>query len=134
MDHFKRINDNYGHAAGDEVLRRLVTATEETLREHDLICRYGGEEFALLLPETDAAAAKVAAERLRCVVQELKIQVETGIVRSTISIGGAQIDVHNDSLESALSRADAALYSAKDSGRNRVCFQDPSSVPIKAAL
>ena len=134
VDHFKRINDNYGHAAGDEVLRRLVTATEETLREHDLICRYGGEEFALLLPETDAAAAKVAAERLRCVVQELKIQVETGIVRSTISIGGAQIDVHNDSLESALSRADAALYSAKDSGRNRVCFQDPSSVPIKAAL
>jgi diguanylate cyclase (GGDEF)-like protein len=133
IDFFKRINDTHGHAAGDKVLRRLVEELNATLREHDLICRYGGEEFAVLFPETDEAAAEVAAERLRLAVEGLVVRTETGEVRPTVSIGGTQADPHGDSLESALSRADVALYEAKNGGRNRVCFQRRCSPRIASA-
>ncbi|MEQ9608648.1 MAG: diguanylate cyclase [Kiloniellaceae bacterium] len=134
VDFFKRINDGFGHAAGDKVLRRLVEEANATLREHDLVCRYGGEEFAVLFPETDEVAAEIAAERLRSAIEALEVVTEKGIVRTTISIGGTQIDVHNDSLESALSRADTALYAAKAAGRNRVRFQRANFTPLEAAL
>ncbi len=134
IDYFKQINDTYGHAAGDEVLRQMVAAILEALREHDLVCRYGGEEFAIVLPETDSAAAEVAAERLRQRLEELSIEAEKGLVRPTVSFGGTQVDVHNDSLESALSRADAALYEAKENGRNQVRFKRAASAELKAVL
>ncbi|GAB4362655.1 MAG: hypothetical protein Kow00114_18100 [Kiloniellaceae bacterium] len=134
VDFFKRINDGFGHAAGDKVLRRLVEEANATLREHDLVCRYGGEEFAVLFPETDATAAEVAAERLRAVIEKLEIRTEKGVVRPTVSIGGTQLDIHKDSLETALSRADAALYSAKEAGRNRVTFCRPGGMPLQAAI
>ena len=134
IDYFKRVNDSHGHAVGDEVLRRLVATMAEVLREHDLICRYGGEEFAVLFPETDAAAAEVAAERVRFAIAAMEIPVEKGIVRPTVSIGGTQIDVHNDSLESALSRADIALYEAKEGGRNQARFARATCAPLKAVL
>jgi diguanylate cyclase (GGDEF)-like protein len=134
IDYFKRINDSHGHAIGDEVLRRLVAEMFETLREHDLICRYGGEEFAVLFPETDAAAGEVAAERLRVAIEQMQVPTEKGNVCPTVSIGGTQIDVHNDSLESALSRADSALYEAKEKGRNQVCFRRATCAALKAVL
>ena len=134
IDYFKQINDTYGHAAGDEVLRQMVAVILETLREHDLVCRYGGEEFAIVLPETDSAAAEVTAERLRQLLEELSIEAEKGLVRPTVSFGGTQVDVHNDSLESALSRADAALYEAKENGRNQVRFKRAASAELKAVL
>lgn len=123
VDHFKQINDTYGHLAGDEVLRHIVNVAKETLREHDLLCRYGGEEFAVLFPETDSAAAEVAALRLRVAIERTEAKTEAGPVRVTASFGGTQIDVQEDSLESALSRADSGLYAAKHGGRNRVVFK-----------
>ncbi len=123
IDRFKQVNDTYGHAAGDEVLRHVVKVAKETLREHDLLCRYGGEEFAVLFPETDSAAAEVAAQRLRVAIEKTKVKTEAGPVNVTASFGGTQIEVHEDSLESALSRADSGLYAAKHDGRNRVVFK-----------
>ena len=134
VDHFKQINDTHGHAAGDEVLRHLVKVAKETLREHDLLCRYGGEEFAVVFPETDSAAAEVAAMRLRVAIERTDIPTETGVIRATVSVGGTQIDVHNDSLESALSRADAGLYEAKEAGRNRTVFKSAARTALRAAL
>ncbi|GAB4395074.1 MAG: hypothetical protein Tsb0032_26100 [Kiloniellaceae bacterium] len=133
MDHFKRINDLHGHAAGDEVLRRLVKVMEQTLREHDLICRYGGEEFAILLPQTDNAAAEIAAERLCAGVEAMFVKAENGTIRPTVSIGGTQMEVHADSLESALSRADVGLYEAKAGGRNRVVIKETNPALLQAA-
>lgn len=134
VDHFKQINDTYGHAAGDEVLRNLVKVAWHELREHDLLCRYGGEEFSVVLPETDRAGAEVAAQRLLTAFENARTPTEQGDVRATVSIGGTQVDVHNDSLESALSRADAALYEAKESGRNRAVFKYSARPRLKAAL
>lgn len=134
VDHFKQVNDRFGHAAGDEVLRRLVPVIQAALREHDLVCRYGGEEFAVLFPETDQAGAAVIAERLRSVVAALEVVTEAGTISPTISIGGTQIDVDNDSLEFALSQADAALYHSKETGRNRVTFAEPTTEPVAIAL
>jgi diguanylate cyclase (GGDEF)-like protein len=134
VDHFKKVNDTYGHLAGDEVLRQLVKVAKETLREHDLLCRYGGEEFAVLLPETDSAAAEVAAMRLRQAVEGSTIRTENGDIRITVSVGGTQLDAHSDSLESALSRADSGLYEAKEGGRNRVVFKSAATADLKVAL
>ncbi len=134
VDHFKQINDTYGHAAGDEVLRNLVEVARRELREHDLLCRYGGEEFAIVFPETDQAGAEVAAQRLLSAFENAETATENGLVRATVSIGGTRIDVHNDSLESALSRADAALYEAKAGGRNRAVFKAPARPHLKTAL
>ena len=121
MDHFKSVNDTYGHSAGDEVLKTLAAVIVKTIRSADLAARYGGEEFVVLMPETDAVPAFEAAERLRKAVEatEFVITHPEGSIRKTISIGCATMQP-NDTPESLLKRADSALYEAKNSGRNKV--------------
>ena len=120
IDHFKRINDRYGHTRGDEVLKTLCDATRSRLREVDLLARIGGEEFAILLPETNKAGARIVAERLREFVAGLKVKTEGAEIRWTISIGVAVRLPADTAIAECLKRADEALYRAKERGRNRV--------------
>lgn len=120
IDHFKSINDRYGHHVGDQAIRRVTDTITNTLRDSDIVGRFGGEEFAALMPHTDLAAALVAAERLRQAVAGMKIGLlEGGPLSMTISIGLAMHEA-GVSLDTLLMRADMALYRAKSSSRNRV--------------
>jgi len=122
IDHFKDINDTYGHKIGDLVLQRLSHIMRGTLRTVDIIGRIGGEEFVMLLPETHLQEAVEAAERLREMVTEAEIVLETGtVLHVTVSIGVATLRDKAANLETLLSRADQALYQAKAAGRNKVC-------------
>lgn len=112
LDHFKRVNDTQGHRAGDEALQAMGQLLGETLRQHDLSCRYGGEEFCVLLPQTDVMEAQAVAERIR-------IATPLDVNGLTVSIGVTQVSA-GESLESAMDRADHALYQAKQNGRNRI--------------
>lgn len=120
IDHFKSINDTFGHAEGDVALQRFAAACEELLRKNDMFGRMGGEEFAIVLPETNAEGGHQLAERLRARVAEIEIAAEAGQRRMTVSIGMAEQVSADDNIEVLLSRADRALYSAKQAGRNRV--------------
>lgn len=120
VDYFKRINDNYSHATGDLVLRTVAQTCRANLRETDILGRYGGEEFAVLLPDTDVSAALLTAERLRHAIAELVFQTDRGEVYVTASIGVAGITDQTDSVAELLDRADRGLYIAKEAGRNRV--------------
>ncbi len=126
VDHFKQVNDVHGHAAGDEVLRRLIAMTMDSVRDEDLIGRLGGEEFAILLPETRPADAAKLAERLRKEASELLFRGEAGSFRVTISIGISEPDSTDTTIAPTLDRADVALYNAKRNGRNRVEINTPS--------
>lgn len=119
LDHFKRLNDGFGHACGDEALRVFADTARGMLRDHDLMGRLGGEEFALALPGTGLDGAMQAAERLRIAVAEAPLLSCSGRYRMTVSIGLVMIDP-NEALTAALARADHALYAAKTGGRNRV--------------
>ncbi|MFC5459853.1 GGDEF domain-containing protein [Massilia niabensis] len=119
IDHFKQINDRFGHATGDEALLKFSTACCATLREYDILGRLGGEEFALVLPDTGLAGAHGAAERLRQEVMKTCVLTCGNHYTMTVSIGLVVIDPEED-LPSALARADHALYQAKHAGRNRV--------------
>lgn len=119
LDLFKRLNDTYGHAAGDTVLRAFAALIQESMRQSDLVCRYGGEEFAFVFPEIAVAEAAKLAERFRAQCAGHDICLNDGqVVRVTFSMGLA--DASESSLESALKRADEALYAAKRRGRNCV--------------
>jgi diguanylate cyclase (GGDEF)-like protein len=118
-DHFKRVNDEYGHAAGDEALKMLTAILKSGLRAEDLFGRLGGEEFVIVLPEADAAAACVLAERLRAAVEAADFHVHQQHVALQISIGVSAIEP-NDDFAALLRRADQAMYAAKRAGRNRV--------------
>ncbi|HYD66977.1 diguanylate cyclase [Azospirillum sp.] len=120
VDHFKSINDTYGHAAGDETLRRLIAVLRRQLRETDTIGRIGGEEFLILLPETVAADAQAVAERVRLAVAQMAVHAVGHSFTMTVSMGLAAL-AEGESLQRALVRVDGALYEAKRSGRNRVC-------------
>lgn len=120
IDHFKRINDTYGHAAGDDALRRFVQVCRRTLRDTDVLGRLGGEEFAALLPETDLATATQVAERLRTAVAKAQVVAEAGSFYMTASFGVTVYHSGNENIEQSLSRADHAMYTAKAEGRNRV--------------
>ena len=120
IDHFKRVNDTYGHAAGDAVLQAVAEALESTVRGGDSVARYGGEEFLLLLPGVGVRTAQLVAERARAAVARLRIKTPTGDIQVTIS-GGIAERTFGDTSESAIARADAALYRAKGEGRDRVC-------------
>jgi diguanylate cyclase (GGDEF)-like protein len=119
IDHFKKINDCYGHATGDEALVLFAATARATLRDHDIMGRLGGEEFALVLPATDLEGAILAAERLRMTVAAALLPTSAGTYAMTISVGLVVIDVH-EHINAALARADHALYAAKTGGRNRV--------------
>jgi len=119
-DHFKTVNDTYGHAAGDEVLKQLAQLIKDELRPMDGVFRYGGEEFAVLLPNTSIGGAFSTAERIRCSVRSHRFEIEQHSLNVTISIGVTQGDERDVHHELALARADDALYEAKDRGRDRV--------------
>ena len=119
VDHFKRINDNYGHAAGDEVLKSLAATCATNLRGPDLLGRLGGEEFAVAMPECAIEAAERAAERLRQTLATLEVPCEQGTITFTISIGVVAWE-NGEDLAAVLERADKAMYAAKQGGRDRV--------------
>jgi diguanylate cyclase (GGDEF)-like protein/PAS domain S-box-containing protein len=123
IDHFKLVNDTYGHATGDHVLRHLATLMREDLRKIDTVGRLGGEEFAVILPGADLPAAEIFAERLRKQVAETPAMHENRSVPLTISIGVTEIKPIDSSADDALTRADRALYRAKECGRNRVTVE-----------
>ncbi len=125
VDHFKTINDRYGHPAGDAVLVSIANACMSTMRRSDIFGRIGGEEFALLLPETDAEEARQAAERIRRTVETTIVQVGGTEVRATISLGVAPIPAPSEGVATWFSEADIALYEAKRFGRNRVVVGKP---------
>jgi two-component system cell cycle response regulator len=122
IDHFKSINDNHGHDIGDEVLRAFAARISGSVRGIDLACRYGGEEFVIVMPDTDLEFAQVVAERLRKYVESTPFSIsrDPGVLDVTISIGIAGSALRGDSAEALLRRADRALYRAKREGRNRV--------------
>ncbi|MES2259881.1 MAG: diguanylate cyclase [Pseudomonadota bacterium] len=120
VDHFKKVNDQYGHASGDLVLRAVAHAIRDTARTTDMVARLGGEEFGLLLPQATLEQAAQVAERIRCTVAALRLRAEDGReLRVTISIGLAALPA-GTRLDGALSNADKALYRAKHNGRDRV--------------
>jgi two-component system cell cycle response regulator len=122
IDYFKAVNDTHGHDAGDDVLREFALRIRKSIRGIDLACRYGGEEFVVVMPETDMAVASAVAERLRRRIAAEHFQIELGArnIEVTISIGIAGLDSASDNAASILKRADQALYRAKRDGRNRV--------------
>lgn len=125
-DHFKRVNDTFGHGAGDEVLRALVATGQQQLRAPDILGRLGGEEFAVLLPDTSLEGALALAERFRQAVVDLRVAAGDASIRLTISLGVVALSTQ-DSTDSAMERADKALYRAKARGRNRVCGESESA-------
>ncbi len=125
VDHFKNINDTYGHAVGDLVLQNIAKACKTLLRTADIFGRYGGEEFVAVCPETDLPGAVILAERLRQVVEAMTIEEFPGLPVVTISLGLTHIDQDDTDIAKTISRADKALYQAKAQGRNRVVVFQP---------
>lgn len=124
IDHFKRINDSHGHAVGDCVIKAVAEAAKQAIRSSDMVFRYGGEEFLILLSNTDRDGASLLAERLRKKIEETCIICDGKQVSATLSIGGACLQPGNESRDTLFGRADAALYQAKGSGRNCCRFAD----------
>jgi diguanylate cyclase (GGDEF)-like protein len=121
LDFFKKVNDTYGHATGDEVLKTISKIFQQSIRTTDLAARYGGEEFALMLPETTLHDAMNFAEKIRELVQEMQIETQAGTISATVSIGVATVPhprIHSP--KELIVAADKALYRAKKNGRNQV--------------
>jgi diguanylate cyclase (GGDEF)-like protein len=126
VDHFKLVNDTHGHLTGDAVLRTLAAEMRQQVRESDLVGRFGGEEFAILLAGTTAEEACQVADRIRRGAGVVKVLTNEKIVGVTVSIGVAILGEHGADLSELLDAADRALYRAKDTGRDRVCLSDPA--------
>ena len=129
IDHFKRVNDVYGHAAGDLALRHFAAIAARSIRSEDLLARLGGEECVVLLPETDQASALVLADRIRAAIEATPLALPAGRIAMTVSIGVGTLNVNEGTPESLLQCADKALYMAKEDGRNRVV---PWTLPLAA--
>jgi diguanylate cyclase (GGDEF)-like protein len=133
IDHFKRVNDEYGHLAGDEVIRLVAGCLKSSVRPMDTVARLGGEEFAIVCPNCQPAYAFVVAERIRAAVEQQTVRLAQGNLSVTVSCGGAfaapwirsQVDIW-------LERADQQLYRAKQEGRNRVCLEEALSTDVSA--
>ena len=139
IDHFKNVNDQYGHHVGDEVLANLVRHSQEAIRSIDTVGRIGGEEFLILLPETEAKGAAQIAERLReYIANTVNITSAAKPINITISIGAAIFKPDENlemergiALNELMNKADLAMYQAKNEGRNRVAFWSASTPPLK---
>jgi diguanylate cyclase (GGDEF)-like protein len=128
VDYFKRINDNYGHPVGDEVLRKVAALLAKRLRRNDILGRYGGEEFCVVAPETDIEGAQILAEALRQLIASTVIATECGELTVTISVGYSCCMSNGEKeLSEMLTEADIALYAAKQAGRNRVSLFQPTA-------
>jgi diguanylate cyclase (GGDEF)-like protein len=128
IDHFKKVNDRFGHKAGDYALQQVAKILKEDLRNYDRVGRWGGEEFMLILPDTDLDDAVVVAERIRVKIGEMKITLESGETFSIhISLGVACVSGHVSSLSKLIDSADHAMYQAKQAGRDRVCTFQPTN-------
>ncbi len=123
IDHFKRINDQHTHAIGDQVLQQFAKRCLQNLRAIDILSRYGGEEFVILLPETNLQVAKLIAERLHQSILKSGFLTDVGDLRVTASIGVAESRA-DESLNDLIQRADTALYKAKENGRNKIIVDD----------
>jgi diguanylate cyclase (GGDEF)-like protein len=120
IDHFKQVNDTFGHAAGDQALITFTKICQRHIREIDVFARFGGDEFVLLLPETNQEQAYEVLERIRLAVTAQPIELDGKPVMLTISSGISSLSVNQESLDAVLSQADQALYRAKEVGRNKV--------------
>jgi len=132
IDHFKRVNDTYGHLAGDAVLAALSATLRGLLRDYDITGRFGGEEFAILLPHTDTATAAQITERIRAKLADITVTTGNSSgaeipLQVTVSIGVATLAGSHRDLDELIAAADAALYRAKARGRNQVCLLPDST-------
>ncbi|TDS32293.1 GGDEF domain-containing protein [Halanaerobium congolense] len=118
IDYFKKFNDNYGHHVGDEVLKKIVEIVDSGIREHDILARYGGDEFMLICPETDLDEAEILAQKLNCTIDNYNYKQHNDL---SCSFGVAEYKGRKDNSVSLVNRADEALYKAKRTGRNKVC-------------
>jgi diguanylate cyclase (GGDEF)-like protein len=121
IDYFKKINDTHGHLAGDAVLAAVARVMTETIRAEDVLARYGGEEFAVICREIDLEGARILGERLRVAVEEERFEHDGKVIPVTVSVGAA-VESKVDDAQAFIAAADAAMYDAKRSGRNRVCI------------
>ncbi|WP_422777815.1 diguanylate cyclase [Pseudomonas mediterranea] len=124
IDHFKRVNDTYGHQAGDKVIEQVARLVREHVRDSDVAGRYGGEEFGVVLSDTDKAGARMFAERLRKAVEEMDVPYGDQVIRFTISLGVADLSQPSNSHADLIAWADEALYTSKKTGRNRVTVRE----------
>ncbi|GAA4227812.1 diguanylate cyclase (GGDEF)-like protein [Streptosporangium album] len=122
IDHFKRVNDTYGHLIGDQVLIGVAATIRSQLRDYDVVGRFGGEEFVVLLPRADVTEARRVAERLRSRIGRMAVPADDNLITVTISVGVAVMSMHGDDLIELLAAADLALYRAKELGRDRICL------------
>jgi len=130
VDHFKKVNDQYGHRAGDAVLREVPRRIQQVVRSYDLVGRYGGEEFLVVLPECSPNEVEVCAERIRLAIAGEQVPVGDSAISITVSIGTAILEPASNSEIGALTAADTALYNAKAKGRNRVVSSDSISTSL----
>jgi diguanylate cyclase (GGDEF)-like protein len=127
VDHFKRVNDTLGHEVGDCALRGIADELASCVREEDIACRAGGEEFVIILPGAGKTALRSRAEAVRRTIEQAQIAAGEGTLKLTVSIGLASFPSYGDSGQAVLRAADVALYKAKAAGRNRVTLCTPSS-------
>ncbi|MBE1557762.1 GGDEF domain-containing protein [Nonomuraea africana] len=129
IDHFKRVNDSYGHLVGDQVLISVAATLRCQLRDYDVVGRFGGEEFVVLLPRADISEARRVAERLRTRIGRMAVPADDALITVTVSAGVAIMSIHGDDLIELLAAADLALYRAKELGRDRICVPAVQAVP-----
>ncbi len=132
IDHFKKINDKYGHPAGDFVIKTVASIFQKTFRKTDIVCRYGGEEFLVILPASDHTGARIAAEKVRQAIESQVFDFQGTIIPVTMSLGVAQLIVGQEHGKDAIARADAALYQSKQNGRNQVRVHTGADVVASA--
>ncbi len=122
IDHFKAVNDTYGHPCGDYILKEVANAALQTFRKTDTVFRFGGEEFVVILTETDIKQSEIPLERFRKTIETLDLNYQNQPINITVSIGACQLDQSVGNKEEFLQKTDNALYDAKNSGRNKVVF------------
>jgi diguanylate cyclase (GGDEF)-like protein len=119
LDYFKQVNDTYGHAAGDIVLKQTSDVIKQSVRDSDIVIRFGGEEFLAVLLDISNGESMIIAEKIRTNIQQLSIKLPDGVIQKTISLGASEFPADTGTLWSCIKYADVALYRAKEEGRNR---------------